>query len=78
MKQKVKKNDLVKVLTGKDRGKTGKVLRVDLKSWRVVVERVNMVKRHTKPTAANPTGGIIEKESGIHLSNISVMERAKT
>ena len=77
LKSKIRKGDSVKVRTGRDRGKTGKVLRVDLRSWRAVVEGVNKIKRHTKPTATNPTGGIIEKESTIHLSNLTLVERAK-
>jgi large subunit ribosomal protein L24 len=77
LKPKVKRGDLVKVTTGKDKGKTGKVLRIDRKNWRVVVEKINMIKRHTKPTQSNPTGGIVEKEAGIHISNVQVMEKGK-
>ncbi|MBI2890900.1 MAG: 50S ribosomal protein L24 [Nitrospirae bacterium] len=65
----VRKNDTVAVMVGKDRGKTGKVLRVVPKRGRVVVEKVNMVKRHTKATQDQP-GGIIEKEAPIHVSNV--------
>ena len=61
--------DLVQVMVGKDRGKTGKVLRILRKKDRVVVEKLNMVKRHTKPVGKQP-GGIIEKEAPIHLSNV--------
>lgn len=66
----VKKGDTVMVITGKDKGKKGKVLQVLPKESRVVVEGVNVVKRHTKPTQSNPQGGIIEKEAPIHSSNV--------
>jgi large subunit ribosomal protein L24 len=71
---KVKKGDLVEVITGKDGGKRGRVLRVDLDRERVVVEGVNMIKRHTKP---NPNrriqGGIVEREAPLHVSNVMVV-----
>lgn len=66
----VKKGDLVMVITGKDAGKKGKVLEVIPKKGRVVVEKVNIVKRHTRPSQANPQGGILEKEAPIHSSNV--------
>jgi large subunit ribosomal protein L24 len=66
----VRKGDTVVVIAGKEKGKRGKVLRVLHKTGRVVVERVMMVKRHTKPSQRNPQGGIIEKEGSIHLSNV--------
>jgi len=66
----VRKGDTVVVIAGKEKGKRGKVLRVDHKTNRVVVERVMMVKRHTKPSQQNPQGGIIEKEGSVHLSNV--------
>ena len=66
----VRKGDTVVVIAGKEKGKRGKVLRVDHKKNRVVVERVMMVKRHTKPSQQNPQGGIIEKEGSVHLSNV--------
>lgn len=66
----VKKGDLVMVITGKDAGKTGKVLEVLPKKGRVVVEKVNIVKRHTKPSKSLPQGGILEKESPIASSNV--------
>jgi len=65
----VKKNDLVMVTNGKDKGKTGKILRIIKKKDRLVVEKVNMVKRHVKPSQKSK-GGIMEKESPIHLSNV--------
>ena len=64
----VRKGDLVVVTKGKDKGKRGKVLRV--LGDRVIVEKVMMVKRHTKPTQKNPQGGIVEKEGTIHISNV--------
>ena len=66
----VRKGDTVVVIAGKEKGKRGKVLRVVKKTGRVVVERLMMVKRHTKPTQQNAQGGIIEKEGTIHLSNV--------
>ena len=72
-KCRLKKNDKVKVITGKDSGKIGKILKVVKKSGRVLVENVNFVKRHSKPSAGNRQGGIIEKEAPIHASNIMLM-----
>jgi large subunit ribosomal protein L24 len=66
----VRKGDTVIVTTGKNKGQRGKVLRVLHKTNRVVIERVAMVKRHTKPSQKSPQGGIIEKEGSIHLSNV--------
>lgn len=66
----VKKGDTVLVLAGADKGKTGRVLRVDPGKNRVVVEGVNMIKRHSRPTQRNPKGGIVEKEAPIHISNV--------
>lgn len=66
----VKKGDTVLVITGKDAGKKGKVLSVEPKTGRVVVEGMNVVKRHTKPTQAAPQGGIVEKEAGVASSNV--------
>ncbi len=67
----VKKDDLVMVTTGKDKGKTGKVLRINKKKDRLVVEKVNMVKRHVKPSQKTK-GGIMEKEGMIHVSNVMI------
>ncbi len=69
----IKKNDLVSVIAGKEKGKTGKVLKVLAKNSRVLVEKLNMVKRHQKPTQANPQGGIVQKELGIHCSNLMLL-----
>jgi len=66
----VKKGDMVMVITGKDAGKKGKVLEVFAKKGRVVVEKINIVKRHTKPTQSLPQGGILEKEAPIASSNV--------
>ena len=73
----LKKGDRVSVLTGKDKGKEGKVLQVLRKVERVVVEGINVVKRHQKPSNANQTGGIIEKEAPIHISNVKPLEAKK-
>ncbi|HEY3353312.1 MAG TPA: 50S ribosomal protein L24 [Polyangia bacterium] len=68
----VRKGDTVVVVTGKEKGKRGKVLRILTKKDRVLVERVNMVKRHTKPSQKHPQGGIIEKEGSIEISNLQI------
>ena len=70
MKSKLKKNDTVAVIAGKDKGKTGRVLRVDHASGRVLVEGVNMVKKAQRQRRQEETGGIIEKEAPIALSNV--------
>ena len=70
MKVSVKKGDSVRVISGDDRGRTGKVLKVFPKTNRVVVEGVNLIKRHTRPSNKNPKGGIVEKEAPIHQSNV--------
>jgi large subunit ribosomal protein L24 len=73
-KIKVKKGDQVKVLSGKEAGKTGKVKRVDTEKRRVVLERLNMVKKHTKPNPKkNPQGGVIEQEAPVDVSNVMVV-----
>jgi large subunit ribosomal protein L24 len=71
-KYKIKKNDTVMVVTGRDRGKTGKVMRVLPERGRVVVERLNIVKRHSKPRGAQSPGGIVEKEAPIAISNVMI------
>jgi large subunit ribosomal protein L24 len=71
---KIRKNDQVMVITGKDRGKVGRVIRILGDKNRVIVEKVNVVKRHTKPTQKNPQGGVVEKELSIHLSNVMVLD----
>ena len=67
---KIKKGDTVKVIAGKDKDKEGKVLSVDKKNGKVVVEGVNMVTKHAKPSAANQNGGIIQKEAALDMSNV--------
>lgn len=69
----IKKEDKVKIIAGKDRGKIGKVIRVDKKKNRLLVEKANMIKRHVKPSAKNPQGGIIEGEGPIHWSNVMLI-----
>ncbi len=71
--RKVVKNDTVYILSGNDRGKTGKVLKVFPKTNRVVVEGVNLIKRHTRPNQQLPQGGIVEREGPIHISNVKVV-----
>lgn len=70
---KIKKDDTVLVIAGKDRGKTGKVHRVDAKHERVVVSGVNMIKRHTKPRGTARQAGIIEREAPLHISNVALI-----
>ena len=69
----IRKNDSVMVISGKERGKTGKVLRVNPEEDAVIIERINVVKRHTKPRGPQQAGGIIEKEASIPASNIMIM-----
>ena len=68
----VRKGDQVVVIAGKEKGKRGRVLRLLMTKDRVMIERINMVKRHTKPTQRNPRGGIIEKEGSVDLSNVAL------
>ncbi|MDD2400777.1 MAG: 50S ribosomal protein L24 [Clostridia bacterium] len=68
----VKKNDIVQVITGKDAGKKGKILNVDLNKGRVIVEGINIVKKHMKPTQSSPQGGIVEQEAAIASSNVMI------
>ena len=74
---KIKKGDTVKVIAGKDKDKEGKVLSVDQKNARVVVEGVNMVTKHTKPSATNQAGGIIQQEAAIDISNVMYIHKGK-
>ncbi len=69
----IKKNDKVIVLAGKEKGKIGNVLRVDKNKGRAIVEKVNMVKRHSRPSASAPQGGILEKEASINVSNLMLI-----
>jgi large subunit ribosomal protein L24 len=69
----VKKDDQVMIIAGKDKGKSGKILRVLPDKGRVLVENLNMIKRHTRPSQRNNTGGIIEKEAPIAISNVQLL-----
>ncbi|MCY4261974.1 MAG: 50S ribosomal protein L24 [Candidatus Dadabacteria bacterium] len=70
----IKSGDMVYVIAGKEKGKMGKVLRIDSSNEQVFVEKLNIIKRHSRPTQKNPGGGIIEKEAGIHVSNLMLYD----
>jgi large subunit ribosomal protein L24 len=74
MATRIRKGDTVQVITGDDKGRTGRVLSVDFDKQRVVVEKVNLVKRHTKARRQGMQSGIIEKEAAIHLSNVLLFD----
>ena len=74
MKFKMRKGDLVEVIAGKNKGKQGKLREILVDKNRVIIEGVNMVKRHTKPSQSNQQGGIIEKEGSIHYSNVLLVD----
>ena len=74
MAAKIRKGDRVAVLTGKDKGRQGAVVKVFPKEERVLVEGLNMVQRHTRPTQTDPQGGIKHKEAPLHLSNVAVVD----
>ena len=74
MAAKIKKGDRVVVLTGKDKGRQGNVLKVLPKDERVVVEGLNLVQRHTRPTQSDPQGGIKNKEAALHISNVAIVD----
>lgn len=69
----IRRNDIVRIIAGKEKGKIGRVLKVDRDRGRITVEKVNMVKRHAKPGQRNPQGGIIEKEAPVAYSNVLIM-----
>ena len=73
-KIKIKKNDMVLVISGTSRGKQGKVIKVSLEKNRVFVEGVNMISKHTKPTNENPQGAILKQEASIHISNLMLLD----
>ena len=75
---KIAKGDTVKVITGNDIGKTGRVIKVFPDKDKIVVEGINVVKKHVRPTQDNPQGGIIEKEAAIHISNVMLVVGGKT
>ena len=75
---KIKKGDMVRVIAGGDKGNEGKVISVDKKTNRVVVEGVHLVKKHTKPSMSNQAGGIVEQEAPIDISNVMLLSDGKT
>ena len=77
-KLKLKKGDTVKVISGESRGQEGKIISISTKNERVVVEGVNMISKHTKPSAKNANGGIVKQEGTIHISNLMFLEGGKT
>ena len=78
MSVKIKTGDTVKVIAGKDKDKQGKVLSIDVKNGRVLVEGVNMVKKHEKPSGRNQQGGIVTREAPIDLSNVMYLHKGQT
>ena len=76
MKLHVKKGDTVLVLSGNDKGKQGKVMSVDVRSQRAIVEGVRIISKHTRPNAEHPQGGIITQEAPIHISNLMVVDKS--
>ena len=70
---KIRKGDLVRVITGKDKDKEGKVMSVNAKNHTVLVEGINMVSKHTKPNVQNQTGGIVSQEAPLHISNVMLV-----
>ena len=78
IKLKIKTGDTVRVITGEHKGEEGKIVKVFIEKNRAIVEGVNMVSKHTKPSAENPQGGIIKKEATIHISNLMLLENGTT
>ena len=74
MAHRLKKDDLVVVISGRSKGETGRILKVDAEQGRVIVEGVNLVKKHQKPTPQNPSGGILEVEAPVHISNVMLQD----
>ena len=72
----IKKGDTVKAIAGNSSGKTGRILLIDLVKYRAIVEGVNMVTKHQKPSAANPNGGIQKQEGSVHISNLMLLDPA--
>ena len=77
MAQKIKRNDMVKVIAGKDIDKEGKVLSVDAKNHKVVVEGINMATKHTNPSMQNQAGGIVQEEAAIDVSNVMLLHNGQ-
>ncbi|MBS1645966.1 MAG: 50S ribosomal protein L24 [Bacteroidetes bacterium] len=75
---KLKKGDLVRVISGEAKGQEGKILEIITKKDRVLVEGVNMISKHTKPNAKTPQGGIVKQEGSVHISNVMLVEGGKT
>lgn len=75
MKTKIKRDDMVKVIAGKDKGKTGRVIKVDRDKGRVIVQGLNMVRKAVKPKNQNDKGGIIDVEASLHLSNVMLVDK---
>ena len=73
----IKKDDMVKIITGRDKGKTGRVIKVFPDKNRLIVEGLNTVKKHQRPTQENQQGGIVEKEASIHRSNVMLLHKNK-
>lgn len=73
-KLKIRKGDTVKVIAGDSKGNQGKVLSIDLKNFRAIVERVNMISKHSKPNAKNTQGGIVKQEAAINISNLMLID----
>ncbi len=76
VKIKIRKGDTVQVISGNSRGKSGKVVAVQVEEYRAIVEGVNMVSKHIKPSATNPNGGIEKREASIHISNLALVDPA--
>ena len=77
-KLKLKKGDTVRVIAGNSRGQEGKILSIDIKKLRAIIEGVNMLSKHTKPSAKSPNGGIVKQEGSIHISNLMLLVGGKT
>jgi len=77
-KLKIKTGDTIRVITGEHKGEEGKIVKVFIDKNRAIVEGVNMVSKHTKPSAENPQGGIVKKEASIHISNLMLVEKGET
>ena len=77
-KLKLRKGDTVRVISGESRGQEGKIVSIDTKKMRVIVEGVNMISKHSKPNAKSPNGGITKQEGSVHISNVMFVEGGKT
>ncbi len=78
VKFKLKKGDLVRVISGESKGQEGKILEIDTKKSRVLIEGVNLISKHSKPSAKNTNGGIVKQEGSVHVSNLMYVENGKT